>query len=111
MRPRRLSTPAISEPASGTRVILANRKTSCIRSIGRPNMWQPAVKVTYSARLSVSFIMSRCPIDLGTLLLDRGDQSGAVELGDEIVEANGTAALDGLVGNHGGESDDRHGRG
>jgi hypothetical protein len=37
MRPRRLSTPAISGPASGTRVMRDGLNTSCTHSIGRPN--------------------------------------------------------------------------
>ena len=39
MRPRRLSTPAISAAASGTRVMRAGLNTSCTRAIGRPNIW------------------------------------------------------------------------
>ena len=48
MRPRRLSTPAISGGASGTRVSRSGMNTSCTREIGRPNNWPPIITVTYS---------------------------------------------------------------
>ena len=107
MRPRRLSTPAISGPASGTRVMRDGLKTSCTRSIGRPNNW-PAVGEgdIFGRAWWCRSSRSRCPIDIGALFLDRRDQPGAVELGDEIVEADGAAALDRLGGDHGGERDD-----
>jgi len=46
MRPRRLSTPVISGPASGTRVMRDGLNTSCTHSIGRPNICPAVVKVT-----------------------------------------------------------------
>ena len=49
MRPRRLSTPAISPDDSGTRVSRSGMNTSCTREIGRPNNWPPIIAVTYSA--------------------------------------------------------------
>ena len=52
MRPRRLSSPAISGGASGTRVSRSGTNTSCTREIGRPNSWPPIVAVTYSMTFS-----------------------------------------------------------
>ena len=49
MRPRRLSTPAISADDSGTRVSRSGMNTSCTREIGRPNNCPPIMAVTYSA--------------------------------------------------------------
>ena len=49
MRPRRLSTPAISPEASGTRVSRSGMNTSWTREIGRPNSCPPITAVTYSA--------------------------------------------------------------
>ncbi len=49
MRPRRLSTPAISADDSGTRVSRSGMNTSCTREIGRPNNCPPITAVTYSA--------------------------------------------------------------
>ncbi|MGY4552962.1 hypothetical protein ACVMDO_008391 [Bradyrhizobium sp. USDA 4513] len=49
IRPRRLSTPAISLEASGTRVSRSGMNTSCTREIGRPNSCPPITAVTYSA--------------------------------------------------------------
>ena len=43
MRPRRLSTPAISADDSGTRVSRSGMNTSCTREIGRPNSWPPII--------------------------------------------------------------------
>src|SRR5450756_2518741 len=61
MRPRRLSTPAISPGDSGTRVSRSGMNTSCTREIGRPNNWPPIMAVTYSATapsmLSVLLLM------------------------------------------------------
>ena len=89
-------------------MIRVGLKTSCTRSIGRPKSC-PAVGerdvvgefevVVHGAHAARS--------DVGTLLLDRRDQSGAVEFGDEIVEADGAAALDRVGRDHGGNSDDR----
>ena len=53
MRPRRLSTPAISGGASGTRVSRSGTNTSCTREIGRPNSWSPIITVTYSMTCSL----------------------------------------------------------
>ena len=110
MRPRRLSTPAISAPASGTGVMWAGLKTSCTRSIGKPNSCPAAAKVTYSVMISsCRSSLSRRPIEVGALLLDRCDQSRAVELGDKIVEPDGAPALDRLVRNHRCKRNDRYG--
>ena len=49
MRPRRLSTPAISLEDSGTRVSRSGMNTSWTREIGSPNSWPPITAVTYSA--------------------------------------------------------------
>ena len=57
MRPRRLSTPAISGGASGTRVTRSGLKTSCTRRIGRPKNWPSTTAVTYSFRFSMSLFM------------------------------------------------------
>ena len=51
MRPRRLSTPAISADDSGTRVRRSGMNTSCTREIGRPNNCPPITAVTYSATM------------------------------------------------------------
>jgi hypothetical protein len=48
MRPRRLSTPAISPDDSGTRVSRCGMNTSCTREIGSPNSWPPIIAVTNS---------------------------------------------------------------
>ncbi len=56
MRPRRLSTPAISDPASGTRVTWAGLNTSCTRAIGSPNICPAMVKVTNSVKSPLSCI-------------------------------------------------------
>src|ERR1044071_5989408 len=113
MRPRRLSTPAISGADSGTRVTRSGMKTSCTREIGRPNSWPPIITVTYSVTSSLmvlSLLMAAPSRRLGPLdggLLERRDQPLAVELGDEIVEAGLAAALDRGRRGHRGERDDR----
>ena len=68
MRPRRLSTPAISADDSGTRVSRSGMNTSCTREIGRPNNCPPITAVTYSATvpsmvsvLVVMVLRSLCP--------------------------------------------------
>ena len=43
MRPRRLSTPAISADDSGTRVSRSGMNTSWTREIGRPNNCPPII--------------------------------------------------------------------
>src|SRR5665213_331658 len=98
MRPRRLSTPAISGGASGTRVSRSGMKTSCTRTIGNPNNWPPIMAVTYSVCFRWVFsVLMACPsrraADVG-LLLERRDQPLPVEFGDIVVEADLTAALD-----------------
>ncbi len=50
MRPRRLSTPAISGDASGTRVSRSGMNTSWTWEIGRPNSWPAMITVTYSMK-------------------------------------------------------------
>src|SRR5207245_7925510 len=98
MRPRRLSTPAISAEDNGTRVSRSGMNTSCTREIGRPNSCPPITAVTYSATWpSLDWVllvialslgqMSGRVAHLGGLLFQRGDQAGTVELGDVIVEA------------------------
>src|ERR1700742_1627794 len=114
MRPRRLSTPAISWDDSGTRVKRSGMNTSCTREIGRPNSWPPITAVTYSttapSMVSVLLVIAlstllfehdlvrktgshfsgscscRAP-KFGGLFLERRDQAGPVELGDIVVEA------------------------
>src|SRR3984893_11194956 len=123
MRPRRLSTPAISPGDSGTRVSRSGMNTSCTREIGSPNSWPPIIAVTYSPTppsiLSVLLVMAvslgpaelcscRCPVQFGGLFLQRRDQAGTVELGDVIVEAGLPAALDRRRRHHRGQCDDRH---
>src|ERR1043165_7847242 len=116
MRPRRLSTPAISGAESGIRVTRSGMNTSCTREIGRPNSWPPIITVTYSVTCSLivlSLLMIASSRRLGPFdgrLLERGDQPRTVELGDEIVEAGLAAALDRGRRRHRGERDDRPGR-
>src|SRR5665647_2236915 len=111
MRPCRLSTPAISGGASGTRVSRSGLKTSCTLWIGRPNSWPPIMAVTYSFgwRPLVSLLMvrpSRRTTEVG-LFLERRDQTLPVELGDIVEEADPAAALDRLGRDHRGQRDDR----
>src|ERR1041384_8126454 len=100
MRPRRLSTPAISAGASGTRVRRSGMNTSCTREIGSPNNWPPMITVTYSIScspvgLSLLMVPSSGRLDeFNGGVLQSGDQALTVELGDEIVEAGLAAALD-----------------
>src|SRR5882724_7947884 len=119
MRPRRLSTPAISADDSGTRVSRSGMNTSCTREIGRPNNCPPITAVTYSdtwpsldwVLLVIEFSlgqMSGRVAHLGRLLLERGDQAGTVELGDVIVEAGLPPALDRRRRHQRGQPDDRH---
>src|SRR2546423_10830732 len=114
MRPRRLSTPAISGADSGTRVMRSGMKTSCTGEIGRPNSWPPIITVTYSMRFSaatLSFPMIltlRCLDEFDGCFLQRRDQALAIELGDEIMEACLAAALDRRRRRDRGERDDRH---
>src|SRR6202012_2558278 len=116
MRPRRLSTPAISLDDSGTRVSRSGMNTSCTREIGSPNSWPPIIAVTYSETvLSASLMMVLVSCDMlgslaqfGGLFLQRRDQSGAVELADVIVEAGQPAALDRRRRHHRGKGEDRH---
>ena len=96
IRPRRLSTPAISAGANGTLVNRSGAKTSCTRRIGKPNNWPPIKAVTYSCRFlsAVSLITRplRRPTDVG-LLLECRDQSLPIELGDVVVESDAAAAV------------------
>src|ERR1700759_4198561 len=119
MRPRRFSTPAISCDDRGTRVSRSGMNTSCTREIGRPNSCPPITAVTYSATRpsAVSFLFDialfslRCLAEPGGvrgLLFQRRDQAGTVELGDIIVEAGLTAALDRRRRHQRGQADDRH---
>src|SRR5215467_10122158 len=110
MRPRRLSRPAISVAASGTRVNRSGMNTSCTRPFGRPNSWPPIVAVTYSMTFSpiaLIAVISRCPAHVGGLLLERRDQARTIELGDVIVQADALAALDCLARDQRGKPDDR----
>src|SRR5947209_5178266 len=103
MRPRRLSTPAISREDNGTRVSRSGMNTSCTREIGRPNSWPPIIAVTYSATdpstVSVLLVMlsslCRLPVHLGRgLFLERRDEARTIEFGNVIVEAGLAPALD-----------------
>src|SRR5204863_1529088 len=113
MRPRRLSTPATSGGASGTRVIRSGMKTSCTRKIGMPKSWPPIVAVTYSMMFSVAFMellrpsLSRRASHFGGLLLERRDEALTVELGHVVVKPNLASALDRVWGHQGREADDR----
>src|ERR1700674_4780483 len=117
MRPRRLSTPAISPDESGTRVSRSGMKTSCTREIGRPNSWPSIRTVTYSVTnslaavsLSLAVVMqipSRRLDPLDGRFLERRDQALTVELGDEVVEARLAPAFDRGRGRDRGERDDR----
>src|SRR5581483_1451946 len=120
IRPRRLSTPAISRLDSGTRVSRSGMNTSCTREIGRPNNCPPITAVTYSAtRPSLFWVLLVIELSstdhalgrarhLGGLLLERRNQAGTVELGDIIVEAGLAATLDRRRRHQGGQTDDRH---
>src|SRR5215467_5165748 len=97
IRPRKLSMPANSGAASGTRVRRSGMNTSCTPEIGRPNSWPPIVAVTYSMVCSVVLIARSCrAIGVGGLLLERRDQALAVEFGDVVVQADLAATLDRL---------------
>ena len=108
MRPRKFNTPAISAPASGTRVIRDGLNTSCTREIGKPNICPATVKVTNSVKSVSSCIdvsppaRSRRLMQVFSLFLDRRDQPGPIELGDKIVEADSASALDRVGRDHGG---------
>src|SRR5476649_1050728 len=111
MRPRKLSTPATSGGASGTRVRRSGMKTSCTRRIGKPKSWPPIMAVTYSFRLRSAFsvlmvLASRRTTDIG-LLLERHDQSLPVEFGDIVMKADPSAALDRVGRHHRGQCNDR----
>src|SRR6202163_3365040 len=111
MRPRKLSTPAISGGASGTRVSRSSTKTSCTRAIGRPNNWPPTVAVTYSVMVSsmlVKTLPSRRAVHVGGLLLERRDETLAVELGHVIVQTDLASALDQFHGHQRRKPDDRY---
>src|SRR5262245_23177375 len=109
MRPRRLSTPAISAGASGTFVRRSGAKTSCTRRICRPNSWPPISAVTYSCRVWWVSLMAHTscgPTEVG-LFLECRDQPLPIELGDEIMESHAAAALDRFGRHHRGQRDDR----
>src|SRR6266849_4206707 len=114
MRPRKLSTPAISGSDNGTRVNSSGMNTSCTRAIGRPNNWPSSTTVTYSVThsaptgLSVVMASSRCLDPLQAGLLQGRDQALAVEFGDEIIEAGPASALDHGFGSERGKRDQRH---
>src|SRR6202167_2279455 len=110
MRRRRWSTPAISADDNGTRVSRSGMNTSCTREIGKPNSCPPIRAVTYSATapsvVSVLLVIlaSSCrPVEFGGLLLQRRDQTGAIELGDVIVETGLPPALDRRRRHHRGQ--------
>src|SRR5262245_19036553 len=110
MRPRRLSTPAISAGASGTFVRRSGAKTSCTRRIGRPNSWPPISAVTYSCAVWLVFSLmarSSCGATEVGLFLECRDQSLPIELGDEIMEAHAPAAIDRFGRHHRRQRDDR----
>src|SRR3954465_6629264 len=113
MRPRRLSTPAISGGASGTRVRRSGMNTSCTREIGRPNRWPPIITVTYSiscstGALSLLMSFSRRLDEFDGGFLQRRNQTLTVELGHKVVEAGLAATLDRRGRGERGERDDRH---
>src|ERR1700733_315688 len=115
MRPRRLSTPAISADDSGTRVSRSGMTTSCTREIGRPNNWPPIRAVTYSATapsvdsVLVVILASSCrPVEFGGLLLEGRGQTGANKFGIVVVEASLPPALDRRRRHQRGQCDDRH---
>src|SRR3954453_2372809 len=114
MRPRRLSTPAISGDDSGTRVSRSGMNTSCTREIGSPNSWLPISTVTYSVTCSlkaalvmVMFFASGGLTQFNARVLECCDQPLAVELGDEIVEPGLATALDGRRRGDRRQRDDR----
>src|SRR5215211_1602904 len=119
MRPRRLSTPAISGADKGTRVSRSGMNTSWTREIGRPKSCSPITTVTYSmtllvtCSLKVSLIMAmsaplRRLIPLDGRIFECSNQALAIELGDEIVEACLPSALDGGRRGDGRQRDDRN---
>src|SRR5438270_1538087 len=114
MRPRRLSTPGTSGADSGSRVMRSGMKTSCTREMGSPNSWSPIITVTYSITCSLAALLSLlmvapsgCLGVFGGCFLQRRDQTLAVELGNEIVEAGLTAAFDRSRRRQGRQRDDR----
>src|SRR5437764_14098751 len=107
MRPRRLSTPATSTEASGTRVRRSGMKTSCTREIGRPNNCPPIMAVTYSvtwlSEVCAAWLMGSLScglVQFRGLFLQRGDQAGPVEFRDIVMEAGLATALDRRGPNH-----------
>src|ERR1700726_4454592 len=105
MRPRTLRTPAISGGASGTEVKRSGTNTSCTPAIGSPKSWPPIVAVTYSTYCSIRLrprdgACARC------FVLERGDEAAAIEFGDVIAHADTLAALEGLRGDAGAQTDD-----
>src|SRR5436190_7327574 len=113
MRPRRLSTPAISGSDSGTRVMRSGMNTSCTREIGRPNSWPPIITVTYSIRFSAAMLSllmtpSRRLDEFDGRFLQRRDQALSVELGDEVMEAGLAPTLDRRRRSDRRQRDDRH---
>src|SRR5262249_56300074 len=106
IRPRKLSTPAISWEDNGTRVSRSGMNTSCTREIGRPNNCPPITAVTYSATRpsldSVLLLILTAPCAglsgrFGAffgLFLQRRDQARTVELGHIVVEPGLPPPLD-----------------
>src|SRR5215475_4586687 len=111
MRPRRLSIPAISGAASGTRVSRSGTNTSCTREIGSPNSCPPMVAVMYSMTSSALIFSSCRAVEIGGLLFERRDQPLAIELGHVIVETDLAPALDRIRGDERRQADDRNIRG
>src|SRR5579871_490325 len=105
-RPRRFIMPATSGGASGTRVRRSTMKTSCTRAIGRPNSCPAISTVTNS--VSSLVCISGGLVYFERRILERRDQSLAVELGDEGAEADTAPALDHDGRGVGSERDNRH---
>ena len=117
MRPRRLSTPAISGADSGTRVIRSGMKNvlHAAKSAGR-TVGPPIITVTYSITCSPAlfvvvahgrFLLRPLRPTRRSSLLERRDQTLTIELRDEIVEAGLAAAFDRGRRRDRGQCDDR----
>src|SRR3954451_8590257 len=108
IRPRRLSMPAISGGASGTRVSRSGTNTSCTREMGRPNNWPPTVAVTYSIVSADVFMGVLCRRQFRRALLERRDEALAIEFGDVIVQSGLAPALERIGREDRRQADDRH---
>ena len=109
MRPRRLSTPAISAGANGTRVNRSGARHPARARMGNPNELpsDQGGDVFAEVLSAASFMVSsRCPADVG-LFFERRNQSLPVEFGDIVVKSDAASAIYGLGRYDGRKGDDR----